>query len=100
MAHYSIALLSPTDEAWIPGYLGAVGPLVTKHGGSYLLRTAAVERLEGDLDSPALVVVLEWPSVEAETAFFADPEYAPHRAARQAGAATSIFSVPGRDDLA
>ncbi len=99
MTHYSIALLTPTSEEWIPGYINAVGPLLTEHGGRYVSRTAGYERLEGD-DAPAMVVVIEWPSQQAERAFFNDPRYAPHRAARQGGAATRVFSVPATDDLA
>ena len=74
-------------------------PIVARHGGAYAVRTAGHERLEGDIDA-ALVVVIEWPSKEAETAFFADPEYAPHRADRQAGSMTTLYSVPRQDDLA
>lgn len=75
------------------------GPLVARHGGNYLVRTADHERLEDDT-SPALFVVIEWPSKEAERAFFADPDYTPHRSARQAGATTTVYSVAGKDDLA
>ena len=98
MSHYSIALLTPGTDAWIPAYVGAVGPLVEKHGGRYLLRTADFELLEGE-GGPAMVVVLEWPSKAAERAFYDDPAYAPHLAARKAGATTTFYSVAGQDDL-
>lgn len=99
MTHYTIGFVTPTSTDWIERYTTSVGPIVARHGGAYAVRTAGHERLEGDIDV-ALVVVIEWPSKEAETAFFADPEYAPHRADRQAGSMTTLYSVPRQDDLA
>jgi uncharacterized protein (DUF1330 family) len=100
MAHYSVISATPTTEDWLPGYLAAVGPLVLKHGGKYLARTASHERLEGDAESPALWVLLEWPSKEAESAFHDDPAYLPHLRARQAGCKTMWTSIAGQDDMA
>lgn len=81
----------------MPDYLGAVPALVEKHGGRYIAQTPDYVRLEGE-DSgndPAMIVVLEWPSKDAETAFMTDPEYAPHHKARLEGATNHAFSVPG-----
>jgi uncharacterized protein (DUF1330 family) len=100
MAHYSVISATPTSEEWLSGYLAAVGPLVLKHGGKYLARTASHELLEGDAQGPALWVLLEWPSKEAESAFHNDPEYVPHRRAREAGGRTMWASIAGQDDLA
>lgn len=52
MAHYSLFFVTPKSEAWIPGYLEHVGPLVAKHGGKYLTRTASLERIEGSIEVP------------------------------------------------
>ncbi len=100
MAHYSVVQLTPIDDAWIPAYLAAVGPLVEKYGGRYLARTTDHERLETEGPTEALVVILEWPSKEAERAFLTDPGYAGHQAARLAGSTGVFLSVAGQDDMA
>lgn len=100
MTHYSVVQLTPTDDAWIPAYLAAVGPLVEKHGGKYLARTTDHERLETEGPTEALVVILEWPSKDAEQAFLSDPGYSDHQAARLAGSTGVFLSVAGRDDMA
>ncbi len=100
MTHYSLAAVTPSTEAWIPDYLAAVGPLVAKHGGKYLARTAEHERIEDDGPSPALQVIIEWPSEEAADAFYADPAYQSHLQARLAGSESHFFSVAGKDDFA
>ncbi len=33
MTAYSVLFVSPTDDAWIPGYIAPVGKLIAKHGG-------------------------------------------------------------------
>lgn len=54
MSYYSVLDVTPTKEDWIPGYISAVGALVTQHGGKCLARTASHERLEGQGDKPEL----------------------------------------------
>lgn len=99
MQHYSVVSVTPTTDAWIPAYLAAVGPLVAKHGGRYLARTASHKALEG-AGAPALQVILEWPSAAAEAAFYADPGYKAHLAARLAGSTSVWSSIEGKDDFA
>jgi uncharacterized protein (DUF1330 family) len=100
MAHYSIVSVTPATETWIPAYLEAVGPMVDKHGGKYLARTASHERLEGTGPNPTLQAIIEWPSKGAAEAFYNDPAYQPHREARLAGSESHFFSVEGKDDFA
>jgi uncharacterized protein (DUF1330 family) len=100
MTHYAAIALTPTSEDWIPGYLETVTGLVQKHGGQYLARTASHERIEGEGNNPALMVIIEWPSAEAAKAFYSDPEYQPHLAARLSGADNHFFLIEGKDDFA
>jgi uncharacterized protein (DUF1330 family) len=100
LPYYTIVGVSPTSDAWIPGYLAEVGPLVAKHGGRYLARTASHTKLEGDVASPGLMVLLEWPSKQSAEAFYADPSYQPHLQARLAGASNMMWLVEGKDDFA
>lgn len=99
MAHYSVVSVTPTSDQWIPDYLAAVGPLVEKHGGKYLARTASHERLEGSGTTPALQVILEWPSKDAADSFYRDPGYASHLQARLGGSESTWFSIEGKDDF-
>lgn len=100
MTAYSVLFVTPTDDAWIPGYLDPVGALIDKHGGSYLARTVDHEQVEGE-DFPAgLRVVLEWPSKQAALDFENDPDYAPFLKQRLAGSTSYHFVIEGKDDLA
>ena len=100
MTYYSVLAITPTNEDWIPNYIGPVTALVAQHGGKYLARTASHERLEGEGEDAALRVILEWPSKEAAVAFMNDPVYAPHLKARTAGSNSHHFLIEGKDDLA
>ncbi|MEM6441198.1 MAG: DUF1330 domain-containing protein, partial [Pseudomonadota bacterium] len=100
MTAYSILAVTPTDDAWIPDYIGPANALVAKHGGKYLARTATHEQVEGEDSPSALRIVIEWPNADAAKAFMADPDYVPHLKARTAGSRSFHFLVEGRDDLA
>lgn len=100
MAYYSVLAVTPTTEEWIPNYLGPANRLVTQYGGKYLARTANHERLEGEGESAALRIVIEWPSKEAALGFMNDAEYKPHLAARTAGSISHHFLIEAKDDLA
>lgn len=100
MTCYSVLAVTPTKEDWIPAYIGPANAFVAKHGGRYLARTAAHEQIEGDAQTAALRIVIEWPSREAALAFMSDPEYVPHLKARTAGSDSAHFLIEGKDDLA
>lgn len=51
-------------------------------------------------ETPALRIILEWPSVDAAKAFLNDPNYAPLLAARHAGSISHHVIIDGVDDLA
>ena len=61
MTFYSVLAVTPTNEDWIPDYIGPVNALVAQHGGKYLARTASHERLEGEGEDAALRIIIEWP---------------------------------------
>ncbi len=100
MTCYSVLEVTPTDDAWIAGYLEPVAAIIAKHGGTYLARTASHERVEGEGPEVGLRVILEWPDRAAAKAFVTDPEYAPHLAARTAGSVSHHILIDGVDDLA
>lgn len=100
MAYYSVLAVTPTNEDWIPDYIGPANKLVAQHGGKYLARTASHETMEGNGQDAALRIVIEWPSKEAAVAFMNDSEYAPHFKARTEGSESHHFLIEGKDDLA
>ena len=99
MPYYSVLDVTPTNEDWIPSYIGPANELVAKHGGKYLARTSSHERLEGQGEA-ALRIIIEWPSEKAAKAFMSDPGYVPHLRARTAGSTSNHFLIEGKDDLA
>lgn len=100
MTVYSVLFVAPTDDAWIPGYIGPVGAIIERHGGKYLSRTGDHDQLEGEGSPAALRVVLEWPSKQDALNFMNDPEYKPFLAQRIAGSTSYHFVLEGKDDLA
>ncbi len=100
MAYFSILAVTPSNEDWIPGYIGPANEIVAKHGGKYLARTATHEQIEGPDDPAALRIIIEWPTKEAALAFMSDPAYVPHLQARTAGSTSFHYLVEAKDDLA
>ncbi|NMJ43160.1 DUF1330 domain-containing protein [Roseomonas sp. JC162] len=99
MTVFVIADIQVTDGAWVPAYAANVHDIVHRHGGRYLARSGNVQVLEGDPPETTLIALLQFPSPEAVAAFAADPDYAPHGAARQAGS-VSRFTMIDDTDLA
>ena len=62
MTHYSVLDVTPSNEDWIPDYIGPANKLVAQYGGKYLVRTSRHEQLEGDAKPAALRIIIEWPS--------------------------------------
>ena len=100
MACYAVVFLTPKSLDWFPDYVTAVTPLLAKHGGKYLARTASHERLGGTGANPGLIVIIEFPSKESAEAFYRDPAYQPHLRSLLRGSAPDLFIVEGKDDLA
>ena len=100
MTYYSVLFVTPTNEDWIPDYIGPANALVAQHGGRYLARTSNHERIEGEGEDAALRIIIEWPSREAAMAFMHAPGYRPHLEARTAGSISHHFLIEGKDDLA
>ncbi|KXF83395.1 DUF1330 domain-containing protein [Enterovibrio coralii] len=100
MAYYSVLEVTPTNQDWVADYIGPANKLVAQYGGKYLARTTRHERLEGTGETPALRIVIEWPSRDAAVNFMNDAEYIPHLKARTDGSISHHFLIEGKDDLA
>ena len=97
MKHYAVAELDVTDPAWVRDYVAEVTPMVERHGGRYLARSADIELMEGEQAPPQLVLLIEWPTRQAAQDFYDSEEYRPHREARRAGARNRFLIVSGED---
>jgi uncharacterized protein (DUF1330 family) len=95
MVAYAIGRLEMRDPSWVQEYGPKVNTLVAKHGGKYLVRGGAMERLEGEGKLPSVVVVLEFPTMEQARAWYNDPEYAPMIRLRQSGSDLDFILVQG-----
>jgi uncharacterized protein (DUF1330 family) len=92
MAAYLVVEINAiSDEAALGEYIGHVVPLVEARGGRYLARGPA-QTLEGDAH-PILLVIVEFPSMDALTEFVASPDYAPLKAIRQRSSAMNFLAV-------
>lgn len=74
MPAYLIVKTEIRDSEKIQGYLEGAPPLVAKHGGRYIVRGGDHDVLEGCPDERRTVII-EFPTMEAARALFADPEY-------------------------
>jgi uncharacterized protein (DUF1330 family) len=97
MAAYLIANVKVTNEAWLPGYATEVHEIVRKHGGEYLTRSANITNIEGEARDTTVIALLKFPSMEAVQPFVADPAYAPHMKARQAGSISNFHMIDDTD---
>ena len=95
MAAYAIGRLEMRDPSWLQEYGPKTTALVAKHGGKYLVRGGAMERLEGIGQLPSVMVVLEFPSMAQAKAWYHDPEYAPLIKLRQTGSDLDFILVEG-----
>lgn len=95
MAAYAIGRLNMRNPSWVQEYGPKTAALVQKHGGKYLVRGGAMERLEGSGALPSVMVVLEFPSMEQAKAWYNDPEYAPLIVLRQSGSDLDFVLVEG-----
>lgn len=70
MKAYVLVDIDVEEPGGFMNYATDVAPLISKHGGKYLVRGGVPEMLLGDSQSPQHVVLLEFPSREAADTFF------------------------------
>ncbi len=97
MSVYLIADVTVTNDEWIPAYAEKVHDIVHKHGGKYLSRSGNITTIEGEELGSTLIALLEFPSMDAVTAFADDPAYAEYRQARQAGTISRLRVIDETD---
>lgn len=82
------------DPATYATYRPLAGATVAAHGGRFIVRGGAAERMEGE--GPAgRNVVIEFPSVAAAKGWYHSPEYQETLKIRQAASTSSLVIVKG-----
>ena len=95
MAAYAIGRLTMRDPSWLTEYGPKTAELIAKHGGRFVVRGGAMERLEGQGALPSAIVVLGFPTMAAAKAWYNDPAYAPLIKVRQTGSDLDFILVEG-----
>lgn len=95
MPAYLVGGVDVSDPAWVAEYGPKVEALVQKHGGRYLVRGGEMDVVEGATPAGRVMVVVEFPSLEAARAWYNDPDYAPLIKLRQTGSEAEIVLVDG-----
>ena len=91
---YILADVTVTNPTQYEEYKKWSTAAMQAHGAEVCVRGGQVEVLEGDW-SPARLVMLKFPTVEAAKAFNDSPEYGKARAARQGAAIMRMVVVEG-----
>lgn len=94
MAAYFILTIEVTDLRRFAKYLKEVRPVLEKYKGKYIVRGGKFEVLEGEKD-PAIVAVLEFPSMEAAREFYYSEDYKPLLDLRAASTHSEVVLVDG-----
>ena len=91
MSVYAFAMLTVNNPEALAAYREVAGDALAKHGGSVVKAGPASERLDGNLDLPKALALLEFPNKEAAIAWRDDPELADVHALRQSAGGSDIF---------
>ncbi len=94
MAGYVIAYVNPTDADGMATYREGVGPSIEAFGGKYIAAGGEFEVMEGDA-SPAVVAIIEFPSLAKVKEWYASEEYAEMKALRLRSAKTTVVFTEG-----
>ena len=94
MPAYCVFEVTFSDRGWRREYVPPTLETIRKHGGRPLAG-ATPEKIEGGREPPTMVILIEFPSVEAAKAWYADPEYKPLAALRLAHSSGEGLLVQG-----
>ena len=94
MPAYLIALVDVTNPTQYAEYTKATPGVIAKFGGRFIVRAGRTETLEGPQETRR-VVVIEFPSYERASAFFASEEYQQAKQLREGAANGSFILVDG-----
>jgi uncharacterized protein (DUF1330 family) len=94
MSAYVISIIRVDDPEVYQQYTARTPTTVKAHGGKFLARGGTVQTVEGDPFRDRLVI-LEFPSREAVSAWYTSPEYQEARQYRVASSEATILVIEG-----
>jgi len=95
MSAYVVGLLTVSNQAWQAEYRARLPAVIQQHGGRVLTAGAKPEILEGAPVLPDSLVIIEFPTVTAAKAWYADPDHQPLIQLRQSGSGIDLFLIDG-----
>ncbi len=93
-AAYVLVQVDVTDASVFESYRLNAPDTVARHGGEYIVRGGAFEKLEGE-DPLSRLVVIRFPDKAAASAWYGSPDYAALKDLRQSCARANIVLVEG-----
>ena len=94
MTAYFVIDLTVRDAQKLQQYEHDVLDLVRKHGGEFIVRGGDYDVIEGSW-RPDRLVIARYPSRQAISDFYNDPDYAPLKKLRDEGSTASALAVEG-----
>lgn len=86
MTAFFVSRIAVKDPAKMQEYAAATGPTIAAHSGALVLRGGAITTLIGENAGEHMTSVVQFPDIDALSAWFNSPEYQQHAALRdQAG---------------
>ena len=76
MPAYVISEVRILDEDLIHNYRDRAAASIEKYGGRYLVRSGAVELVEGERDRDRQFIIVEFPDMAKAREWYRSPEYA------------------------
>ncbi|NLU72710.1 DUF1330 domain-containing protein [Streptomyces sp. HNM0575] len=95
MSAYVISEVSVLDEEKAAVYRELAAASIESYGGRYLSRGQRPEAVEGEWPGGAMLIVLEFPDMEAARRWYDSPEYAEALALRATALDRRLLFVEG-----
>lgn len=91
MSAYLIGTVNISDPSWIPEYTEGVQKIFDEIGVYYHVRSAKLEKLEGNKPTPSFALVIEFPSMEIARKWYHSEEYQKLAKLRNQGSETQLW---------
>lgn len=95
MSAYLIGTINISDPSWVPEYTAGVQKMFDEIGVYYHVRSAKLEKLEGNNDTPDFAIVIEFPSMEIAREWYNSDEYQKLIQVRSKGSETQLWLTEG-----
>jgi uncharacterized protein (DUF1330 family) len=95
MPAYVISEVEFLDPALVENYRSIAAATIAQFGGRYIVRSGAVEPVEGIWEPEKQLVVVEFPSMQRAREWYHSPEYAQALKIRQTALDRRLFFVEG-----